>query len=53
MIVMKRTYVAESLNDLEDHVYSAINENFEYPKDENGFIKGTFTITIQWNDDEN
>lgn len=47
MIIFEREYDGETLVDVEEDVYDAINYS-DLPVDEHGFIKGTFKVTISW-----
>ena len=50
-----KEYSDESLGDLPGNIIDAIQEDNELlgsiPKDENGFMKGTFTATIDWDEE--
>jgi hypothetical protein len=53
MIVFKKTYDGESIYDLERDIAESIDERFndlmsDLPTDENGFTKGKFKVTIEW-----
>ena len=51
--LFEKDYDYESLYDLSRDLAEASDETFnpvmaELPKDENGFIEGTFTVKIEW-----
>jgi hypothetical protein len=53
MILFNKKYDDESLYDLGRDIEEAIDQRFndlisKLPKDEDGFTKGTFTVTIEW-----
>ena len=48
MIIFEKEYDGESLIDLEDDVGVAISCDEVLPVNEHGFIKGTFRVTISW-----
>lgn len=53
MIVFKKTYDGESIYDLERDIAESIDERFndlmsDLPQDEDGFTKGKFKVTIEW-----
>ncbi len=53
MIIFKKAYDDESLYDLERDISEAISEEYnpkmgDIPKDEDGWMKGTFKVTIEW-----
>ena len=54
--IFKKEYDGESLYDLSRDIAEAIDETYnpaaaEIPKDEHGFQKGTFVVTIEWKED--
>jgi hypothetical protein len=51
LVVMSKTYSGESIIDVESDVSDSINYS-NIPKDEYGFHRGTFEITILWMDEE-
>jgi len=51
MIIFDKEYDGESIADIEEDVYDAINNNDYMPVDEHGFTKGTFRVTISWSED--
>ena len=53
MILHKKDYSGESLSDLERDVNECFDGDFnppslEIPKDQYGFHKGTFRVTVEW-----
>ena len=50
MIIFENEYDGESIVDMEEHVYDAVNEA-DVPVDEHGFAKGTFKVTIEWSEE--
>lgn len=46
-VILKREYSDESMYDLSEDIYEAI-QDANLPKDEYEFIKGMFTVTIEW-----
>ena len=55
MLIIKKEYDGESLVDITRDVYEAFIDEFnpemtKIPKDEYGFHKGTFILTIKWMD---
>lgn len=51
--LLSKTYSSEELCDLGRDVHEAFDERFTpeakgIPKDEHGFDKGTFKVTIEW-----
>ena len=48
--LFERTYNGESLIDLEGHPYDLF-ELVTIPKDKWGFLKGTFKIIVEWEDE--
>lgn len=48
MIIFEKEYDGETLVDIEEDVYDAVNYNTYLPVDDHGFIKGTFRVTISW-----
>lgn len=49
MIIFDRHYSEESLIDLDEDIRWALEEDIaEIPKDEHGFCKGEFRVTITW-----
>ena len=49
MIIFEKIYDGESLVDIEEDVYDAVNASkFPIPYNEEGFHAGTFTVTISW-----
>lgn len=56
MILFKKEYDGESLYDLERDVTEAVQEDFNalvaiIPPREDGTMRGTFKVTIEWEDD--
>lgn len=51
MIIFNRTFDGESLVDIEEAVWDAVNENYNLPRDKHNLLKGTFTVTISWEND--
>jgi len=49
-ITFRKEYSAESIIDIERDVNDAI-EDSNIPKDEHGFHKGTFKVTIEWSNE--
>lgn len=57
MNIFKQTYSGESLCDVDRDVSEAFSSDYNpraglIPVDEHGFQRGTFTVTIEWEDDE-
>jgi hypothetical protein len=52
MIIFDKVYYCESLYDLGRDIDEAIEESYELPKDEEGFILGKFKVTIEWSGPE-
>ena len=53
MIVFDKSYSDESLIDLDQDIRWALEEDFAViPKDEHGFSKGEFRVTITWSNDD-
>jgi len=50
--IFYQEYTYESLIDLEEDISTCLNQS-NVPKDENGFLNGTFRVIIKWSDDEN
>lgn len=50
-VIFTKTYDTETLNALNDDLYDAINQ-LKLPQDENGFIKGQFTVQIIYKETE-
>lgn len=50
--LLAKDYDDESLYDLERDVSEAVDESHAIPKDEHGFRKGTFRVTITWHPPE-
>ena len=49
MIIFEKEYSDESLVDVEQDVYDAVNDSLELPEqDDNGFRPGSFKVTIEW-----
>lgn len=48
MIIFDKKYDGESLYDLGRDINEAIEESYELPQDEHGFILGKFKVTIEW-----
>ena len=53
MILLYKKYDGESMIDIERDVNEALCDTYnpflcDIPKDEYGFFKGTFTVTIEW-----
>jgi len=52
-LLLYKEYCGESISDIEEDVYTAINDN-GIPIDKDGFIQGEFQLTLKWNrDDDN
>ena len=52
MIIFDKHYSDESLIDLERHITDALSDNVaEIPRDEYGFLQGTFRVTITWSEE--
>lgn len=51
--IFMKTYSEESMVDLEEDIAYMYHEDDykKIPEDEDGFKKGTFTVTIIWNND--
>lgn len=53
MKIFEKEYSDESLVDIEEDVYDAvINSKLVPEPDEDGFRRGTFKVTIEWEDEE-
>lgn len=53
MKIFEKNYSDESLIDLPEDVWDAINDSPDVPEPEdNGFTRGTFKVTVEWIDDE-
>lgn len=57
MNIFRKEYSDESLYDLGQDVEEAINPEYndlitKIPKDEHGFMKGSFQVTIEWVQDD-
>ncbi len=50
MKIFERQYTDESLVDLCEHLYHLI-ETTLLPKDEWGFIRGNFKVSVEWEDE--
>lgn len=55
--LLYKEYTSEELSDLSRDVHEAFDERFTpaaagIPKDEHGFDKGTFTVSIVWKPEE-
>ena len=48
--LLNKTYCADSIVDIESDVFEAI-ESSDVPKDEHGFYKGEFRVTVEWVED--
>ena len=58
MTLHLKSYSDESLSDLDRDITEAFDEIYNpmvasIPKDEHGFRKGTFTVSVMWFDDSN
>lgn len=56
MKLFEKEYSAESLVDLQEDVFEAFNPKYnnlvdQILVDENGFMEGTFRVTIEWMDE--
>jgi hypothetical protein len=56
-VIFKETYDGESLYDVSRDIAEAFDEDYNkaissVPKDEYGFHKGNFTITVEWSEEE-
>lgn len=56
MKIFEKKYDSESLYDLDRDISEAISEDYNpkmsrLPQDEHGFHKGTFTVSIVWNEE--
>ena len=57
MIIFEKVYDGESICDMDRDICEAFLEAYnpvmkEVPCDEHGFCKGTFTVKIEWKNDE-
>lgn len=56
MILFDKTYTSESIIDMDQDVMEFflddIYDNFDIPQDENGFMRGSFRVKIDWTPDE-
>jgi hypothetical protein len=57
VIIFKKEYDDESLYDLSRDVEESIDGGYNalvanIPYDENGFRRGKFTVTVEWEDEE-
>ena len=50
MIILDKTYYAESLPDLSEDICDAI-DIADIETDEHGFQKGSFRVTIEWSEE--
>ena len=51
--ILKKTYYGEDIVDLDRDISEMLNEEFDplvalIPKDEHGFHKGSFQVTVRW-----
>ncbi len=56
MIIFEKTYDDESTYDLPEDVGECFDQNYNpsiksIPKNEDGFMRGTFKVTIEWIDE--
>ena len=51
MEIMNKFYDGNSITDIEEDVYYAINDE-DLPVDDYGFNKGTFHVVISWEEGE-
>jgi len=52
MVIFDKHYSDESLIDLEGHIADALSDNIAgIPRDEYGFLTGTFRVTINWSEE--
>jgi hypothetical protein len=50
MIIFYKEYDGESIADIEEDVYDAVNDS-DIPADDHGFTKGIFRVTISWSEE--
>lgn len=50
-VLLSRKYYGENIHDIVEDVYSNVIEA-GLPEDEPGFLKGEFTVTVEWNDED-
>lgn len=53
MFILDKVYDGESIVDLSRDISEMFNEEFDprietIPRDHYGFMKGTFTVTVEW-----
>jgi len=54
MKIFEKEYSDESLTDLQEDLYWTLNQETKgIPSDEFGFLKGTFKVTVEWEENEN
>ena len=57
IFLLKKTYCGESLCDVDRDVSEVFDPDFtpqaaNIPRDEHGFSKGSFIVTVEWRNDE-
>jgi hypothetical protein len=53
MFILNKTYSGESIVDLDRDISEMFDEEFDprietIPRDEHGFMKGSFKVTVEW-----
>lgn len=53
MIILNKVYYGEDIVDLDRDISEMFNEEFDptiatIPRDEHGFMKGSFKVTVEW-----
>lgn len=52
-VLLHKQYSEESLIDLEGHIWEMVDSSHSMlPKDEYGFIRGTFNVIVVWTPEE-
>lgn len=53
MIIFDKHYTSESLYSVERDMYEMFDDDIaEIPRDEHGFHKGCFRVTVEWIEEE-
>lgn len=53
MVILEKTYDGESIVDIQRDIHEMFDEEFDprietIPKDQHGFMKGSFAVTVVW-----
>lgn len=56
-IILQNHYWGETLIDVDRHISECFMDDFnplmrDIPRDEHGFLKGKFVVTVQWHEEE-